>query len=370
MNQPPSPNRNQFRPSFGMSPLYLAGRDEWIRAFQLGLFEPGNPIRASLVSGPRGIGKTVLLNEFEDTAAQYGWVVLRADPRPDMLRHLMNTVIPRAVLDPPPEHKRRLTGINIAGLGGINMSVEHISQPEPTLNTMLRDLLRSVDGVLITIDEVQSVPIEEMRELATTIQDLRRDDLNIAFSGAGLVQGINELLTHPGMTFLRRAETIQLNMVTDTDVARTLNETMNESGKHFDEESLAAATALTRGYPYLIQGVGSLLWAQAEIDHHSTISIDTVTKIHDDVIHRMGNQVHRPALAHLSERELDFLHHMAELGPEPASTAQIAERMGLKANVASQTRSKLLNRELIAVPVRGKVDFTLPYLREYLLSTT
>ena len=61
--------RNQFRPSFGMSPLYLAGRDEWIRSFHLGLFEPNNPIRASLVWGPRGIGKTVLLNEFEDIAA-------------------------------------------------------------------------------------------------------------------------------------------------------------------------------------------------------------------------------------------------------------------------------------------------------------
>ena len=209
--------RNQFRPSFGMSPLYLAGRDEWIRSFHLGLFEPGNPIRASLVWGPRGIGKTVLLNEFEDIAAQYGWIVLRADPRQDMIHHLMHTVIPRAVTDPASKSSRKITGITIAGLGGVNMTVEHATRPEPTLNTMLRDLLRAVDGVLITIDEVQSVPIEEMRELATTIQDLRRDDLNIAFSGAGLVQGINDLMNHPGMTFLRRAETIQLDMVTDRD---------------------------------------------------------------------------------------------------------------------------------------------------------
>ena len=359
--------RNQFRPSFGMSPLYLAGRDEWIRSFHLGLFEPGNPIRASLVWGPRGIGKTVLLNEFEDIAAQYGWIVLRADPRQDMIHHLMHTVIPRAVTDPASKSSRKITGITIAGLGSVNMAVEHATRPEPTLNTMLRDLLHAVDGVLITIDEVQSVPIEEMRELATTIQDLRRDDLNIAFSGAGLVQGINDLMNHPGMTFLRRAETIQLDMVTDQDVATTLRETMDEGGKQFDEAGLVAATALTRGYPYLIQAVGSLLWAQAEIDHHNQVTADTVAKIHDDVIYRMGHQVHRPALAHLSERELDFLQHMAALGPEPASTSKIADRMGLKANVASQTRAKLLNRELIAVPARGKVEFTLPYLREYLL---
>lgn len=116
--------RNQFRPSFGMSPLYLAGRDEWIRSFHLGLFEPGNPIRASLVWGPRGIGKTVLLNEFEDIAAQYGWIVLRADPRQDMIHHLMHTVIPRAVADPASKSSRKITGITIAGLGGVNMTVE------------------------------------------------------------------------------------------------------------------------------------------------------------------------------------------------------------------------------------------------------
>ena len=174
-------------------------------------------------------------------------------------------------------------------------------------------------------------------------------------------------MNHPGMTFLRRAETIQLDMVTDRDVATTLRETMDEGGKQFDEAGLMAATALTRGYPYLIQAVGSLLWAQAEIAHHNQVTADTVAKIHDDVIYRMGHQVHRPALAHLSERELDFLHHMAALGPEPANTSKIADRMGLKANVASQTRAKLLNRELIAVPARGKVEFTLPYLREYLL---
>ena len=115
--------RNQFRPSFGMSPLYLAGRDEWIRSFHLGLFEPGNPIRASLVWGPRGIGKTVLLNEFEDIAAQYGWIVLRADPRQDMIHHLMHTVIPRAVTDPASKSSRKITGITIAGLGGVNMAV-------------------------------------------------------------------------------------------------------------------------------------------------------------------------------------------------------------------------------------------------------
>ena len=363
--------RNHFRPSFGMSPLYLAGRADWIRQFQLSLFEPGNPLRVSLISGPRGIGKTVLLNEFEDTASSYGWVVLRASPRPNMIHHLMETVIPTALnkLLDQPATKRKISSLNIAGVGGISLESHAGVTAKPTLNTMLRDLLDKVEGIFITIDEVQSAPIEPMHELTTTIQDLRRDELNIAFAGAGLQVGIDELLTHEGMTFLRRAEMIQLTMVPPQEVANALSETMADSQKQFIGGALQSATALTHGYPYLIQTVGSLLWAQAEIDKETTITDDTVAKIKNDAIVRIGHQVHRPALVTISERELTFLLLMAELGPQPVSTATLAEKMGLKANAASQVRAKLLGRELIEAPARGVVDFTLPYMREYLQTT-
>ncbi len=363
--------RNHFRPSFGMSPLYLAGRADWIRQFELSLFEPGNPIRISLISGPRGIGKTVLLNEFEDTATRYGWIVLRADPRSEMISHLMQTVIPTAInkLLDKPKTKHNIKGFSIAGIGGLNIESAPNIAATPTLNTMLRELLDQVEGVCITIDEVQSAPIDQMRELATTIQDLRRDELNIAFAGAGLQAGINDLLNHEGMTFLRRAEMIELKMVPQPDVAAVLEETMTESQKSFDNATLVKAAELTQGYPYLIQTVGSLLWAQAEIDGMDTITDDVLDKIENDVVVRMGHQVHRPALVHISERELNFLLLIAEHGPEPVSTALIAEHLGLKANAASQVRAKLLGRELIYAPARGVVDFTLPYLGQYLLTT-
>lgn len=71
--------RNPFRPTFGVSPTVLAGRDSLLQSFKLGLAEgPGSPFRALLISGSRGMGKTVLLNEFEDAAASQGWITLRA----------------------------------------------------------------------------------------------------------------------------------------------------------------------------------------------------------------------------------------------------------------------------------------------------
>ncbi len=75
MTTPPRP-RNPFRPTFGVSPHVLAGRDRLLADFELALAEgPGSPYRAILVSGARGIGKTVLLNELEDVARGLGWVI-------------------------------------------------------------------------------------------------------------------------------------------------------------------------------------------------------------------------------------------------------------------------------------------------------
>ena len=71
--------RNPFHPTFGRSPAVIGGRDVELDSFELALAEgPGNPWRTALISGTRGIGKTVLLNEFEAAANQLGWIVLRA----------------------------------------------------------------------------------------------------------------------------------------------------------------------------------------------------------------------------------------------------------------------------------------------------
>lgn len=372
---------NPFRPSFGTSPTVLAGRDSLLHNFQLGLYEGiGSMHRALLISGPRGVGKTVLLNEFEEEAHKHGWVVLRAYANSNLLHTLVHTTIPDTInhLDSSPSSKHRITGISVHALGSI--STEHITpvQPQPTLITALRELsnhLRSYGGgIFITLDEIQAAPIDQLSQLATAIQDLMRDGHDIAFAASGLTHGIEEILEHPGTTFLRRAERIELGAL-DIDSVRTiLRDTAQSSGKTFEDEALEYAATSTRGYPYLTQLVGALAWAQSSMERtepdNSTITFEDIEAIYPQIIYRMGVQIHSIALKRVPDGEINFLRAMAELEKEygpSIPTHAIASHLGKKNNALSVWRRNLLTRDLILAPQYGAVQFTLPYMGEYLL---
>ena len=135
--------RNPFRPTFGVSPTVLAGRDSLLQSFKLGLAEgPGSPFRALLISGSRGMGKTVLLNEFEDAAASQGWITLRAYPDNSMVDALVNSAIPEALqnLDGP-QSKRMLSGEASPGIATVTAIADPTKKdPTPTLISRLREL--------------------------------------------------------------------------------------------------------------------------------------------------------------------------------------------------------------------------------------
>lgn len=370
--------RNPFRPSFGVSPLYLAGREESLQDFRLGLAEGiGSPYRAMLVSGSRGIGKTVFLNEVEGVAEQEGWVVLRAYPDSHLIEHLIKTTIP-AALDSLGEGlaTRTITGASIAGIGSVSTSVEAAEKPVPTLISKLRQLAKLVQqreaGVLLTVDEVQSVEPELLHELATAVQDLIRDEFDIAFVAAGLPYGINTLLQHDGTTFLRRAERVELMPVTNAEAKDVIINTVQDGGKTITDDAATAAAEVSEGYPYLVQLVGSMIWTYASVAKRDEITLTDVREAHPQIIKRMGTQVHRPALAGVPDSEVTMLRTMANLmeGNDPVSTGALAQALGVKPNALSVRRANLLARELIVVPKYGYLAFTLPYMREYLLGVS
>lgn len=206
---------NPFTPTFGVSPSVVLGRDLIVERFSQGLNGGvGDPRRTLLISGPRGIGKTITLNEIEDAAIREGWVVLRAQPH-SLVQPLVDTAIPRALsmVKQDSTGGRRISSISLAGVGAISTEKANDKPPAPSLITELNTLCGAVgkqSGVLVTLDEVQSANPSELWELSSAIQDLRRDNQHIAFAAAGLPDGIATLLKHPGTTFLRRAQHISL----------------------------------------------------------------------------------------------------------------------------------------------------------------
>lgn len=361
---------NPFRPTFGASPRVWAGRDAVLEDFARAVDgAPGNPDRSILISGSRGIGKTVLLTELEDIAKQRGWLVLRASAREDIDRVLIESAIPEAVESLDQTTRRKVTGISIAGIGSVSTRVES-QEPSKRLTTQLRDLIDRLQdtGVLITIDEIQDVSAEDLTQVAIAYQDLVRDDLPVAVAMASLTLGINDLLNLPGATFLRRARHYELGPLTLEDAEQALAGTAKEGGLEFP--SAADAAAFSQGYPYLVQLTGYLAWESAAGMGLDALDNRALEDAMPRAIDRLGTQVHQPALREVPHRQREYLEAMASIAlrtPDGVvATAEISEELGISATSLSDTRSKLIDRDLITPAGWGKVEFAQPYLGEYI----
>ena len=221
---------------------------------------------------------------------------------------------------------------------------------------------------MLTLDEVQSADPAQLNEIAHAIQDLNRDDAEIAFVAAGLPSGIEDLLQLEGATFLRRAERVSLGRL-DVETTKDIIRRTAELGERaMTEDAVELAAELSHGYPYLIQTIGSVAWAKARLAHSDTITAQHVSDAAAESIRRIGLQVHAPSLRKVPPRQIDFLKAMASLSPngKPVATSAIAETMGRKLSGISQLRHDLIYRELIVSASTGYVEFTLPYFADYL----
>lgn len=355
----------------------MAGRSSLLSAFELGLAEGlGSPYRALIISGARGMGKTVLLNELEDTALAQGWVHLRAYPGPEMIDTLVRTSIP-ALLDTlaSPTPKRMVTGGSIAGLGSLSTSADPTHRrTEPTLITRLREVAGILQprgtGVLITLDELQSAEPGHLHDLATAVQDLMRDNHDIAFVAAGLPAGVADLLQQEGTTFLRRAHRVDLTSVAPAEAARLFAETAEAGGRVMEPAAVADSVELSQGYPYLMQVLGSLAWAQANLQGADTVSAEHVRMVKEGAIERMGIQIHAPSFQGVTDQQMRLLYAIAELSQdnEAVRTGDIAAHLGVAPNAISMAREALIRRSLVTVPQYGHLQFTLPYAADHLLA--
>jgi hypothetical protein len=195
------------------------------------------------------------------------------------------------------------------------------------------------------------------------VQHAFRENRELAFVGAGLDSAVSDVLNDHVLTFLRRAERHHLGSVDPADVARAIREPIEENGRHIADEALEAMVEATQGYPFLIQLVGYRVWRRHSTD--SEISMADAREGAADAKRRLGALVHAPALAESSDIDKSFLLAMAK-DDGASRMAEIQARLGVDANYASQYRLRLIAADLIEQAGYGRVDFALPYLREYL----
>lgn len=362
--------RNPFTPTFGVSPPLLAGRSGLLDDFAAAIEDgPGAPGRMTLYTGARGTGKTVMLNEVEDLARQQGWRVISETASSGLVNRLVGEHLPALLAEiDPGGATTKVTGISAPmGLGGATWETSEAHEASPALRTQLTAacglLAENGAGLLLTLDEIHHQVVPELREVATVLQHLVREEREIAFAGAGLPSAVSAVLNDDVLTFLRRADRHSLGSVALSEVATAITGPIEHAHRRIAPEHAARAAEVTGGYPFLIQLVGYQIWRQRP--RHRDIAGSDVDAGIAAARRRLGSLVHEPAIADLSGVARAFLVAMAH-DDGPSKMSDIAARLDVDANYASQYRLRLIATELIEPAGHGLVDFTMPYLRDYL----
>jgi hypothetical protein len=353
-----------YNPSFGELPYYILGREQIIENIRFAFDNNLNdPYRTVLFSGARGIGKTVLLEKIVEISLEYGFVSVNLTAGNTMIQDLFDQVFERT------KHllskKRDIKSVSLN-----DFSIEFFGDDEQLgLRTRLERVLSKLNkievGLLITIDEIYKTA-PGLGDLIIAYQHYKRENRNVALMLAGLPKNVSEILSDSeetkNFTFLRRAERVVLKNIPLDEITQLYYSTFNEANKKLTMEDASFMAETTQGYPFMVQLVGYYVWRITNVEIEKEKLLEGIKQAKE----RLGVLVFDASLGDISEKDLEFLHIMASFDT-PVSTADIQKKMGVSQGYVQQYRKRLLETELIYSPSYGKLDFSIPYLKEYLL---
>jgi len=357
-------HKNPFTPAFGSEPLFLAGREQIITDILEGLENgPGDPNRASILIGPRGSGKTVLLTKIANEASQIGWISANVTAAPGMLEKILEQTEQNGGELLPVKARKRLSEIHAFGVG---FSVENIPARKASwrlLMTQYLDLLAEHQaGVLITVDEIDAKQ-PEMIDLVADYQHFVREKREVALLMAGLPGKTLQMFQDKDISFVRRAFQHKLDSIAISDVKTAIRKTIESSGRKINEDALESAAAYTKGFPFLIQLVGYHTWRQSP--EHKVITIADVNFGIESSEEYMDRMILDTTVSELSEKDLEFLLAMLPDAAE-SKMRDITNRLGISTNLTGQYRLRLIKQGVIEEYGRGRIQFAMPLIREYL----
>ncbi len=376
---------NPFRPGAGTPPPALVGRDELVEKYDVALRRAltGRPGKSLMPIGLRGVGKTVLLNRFQEIARDRGLRIafIEASESGDFKRLLVTRL--RSVLleldqGPVSRAVKRALGIlksftyTLPDGTSVSLDVDAVagSADSGVLSEDMSDLLTALgeaardrdSGVLIAIDEVQYLDATELAAIISAIHRTVQLSLPVILVGAGLPQ-------LPGLagTAKSYAERLfdfpRIGSLEAGDARTVLSQPAAEQDVTFTVEALDELVRITHGYPYFLQEWGYHVWNAAP---RSPITLEDVRLAAPDVQHQLDNNFFLVRMDRLTPAEKQYLQAMAELGPGPHRSGDVATKLGVKVESVAPRRSVLIQKGMVYSPAHGDTAFTVPLFDEFL----
>jgi hypothetical protein len=353
---------NPFKPTAGKMPPQLLGRERIIQEFIDGLNNgAGAPERLMRISGSRGTGKTVMLNELRRIAVARKWAVIDETASAGFNDRILASLQPKTKVD-------RVT-IQPSALG-ISLGEAELSRATLDLRQAIEKKLSTpgVRGLLITLDEIQDASMDEVRSLAIAVQHSIGADLNIAFVFAGLPSIITDVTNGKTLTFLRRATPENMSEIDEAEIAASFTHTTQQSGLRISSEVAKRMAQASAGFAFLIQLVGYYSWQTAyrQQGEGAEITADDCEAGINIARSKFTAMAIEPELQRLPPSQLAYLLAASTAEGDVITTSHIAETLGKNASELSTTRNRLIKASILHSPGYGKIGFQIPYMREYL----
>ncbi|MEU4673848.1 ATP-binding protein [Amycolatopsis sp. NPDC023774] len=391
------PIRNPFAPGAGQRPPELAGRERELGAFEVVLerVARGRPERSLVLTGLRGVGKTVLLGELRSMALRHGWGAGKIEARPDAeLRRPLSAALHRAIRDLAVRHRApdRVDGVlgvlKAFALKANKVDAKLRDRWQPGIEapaaqgradsgdieidlvelfTDVAELAADVGtGVALLIDEIQDLQPDDVSALCAACHELSQSGAPLVVVGAGLphVPAVLSASKSYSERLFRYARIDRLSRE-DADFAVMAPIEREEAG--IEPEALDALFDASGGYPYFIQAYGKAAWDAAPADPITVKDVQVAAPEAESelAVGFFGSRYERATPA-----EREYLLAMAELTQgrdDAAGTADVAVYLGRKPSSLSPARDSLMKKGLVYSAERGQIAFTVPHFGHYLL---
>jgi len=389
------PVRNPYAPGAGQRPPELAGRDVELDTFDVVLerVARGRPERSLVLTGLRGVGKTVLLNAMRSSAVRRGWGTGKLEARPDTaLRRPLAAALHQAV--------RELAGRNADEaedvLGVVKAFALRSAEPgakvrdrwQPGIDVPaatgradsgdieidLVELLSDVaglaagagKGVAVFVDEMQDLMPDDVSALCAACHELSQQGLPLIVVGAGLPH-LPTVLSASKSYSERLFRYTRIDRLERPQADRALLAPARDEGADFTPGALDSLYEMTDGYPYFVQAYGKVAW---DVAPTSPITVDDVAVAAPAAEAELAVGFFGSRYERATPSEREYMRAMADLGGASGDggvlTSGVADALARKAQSLSPARDSLIKKGLVYSAERGQIAFTVPHFGRYL----
>ena len=389
---PPSP----YRPGNGIDPPYLGDREEQIEAVRGYLKDPKNP-RNVLITGLRGVGKTVLLNHLQAEAEAAGWLVVdrefsETDVEPLPFANALLTDVNRALRRLSLSARLRdragtllqaavdVVGALTVSYGEFRVSVDtkrRRAEIQRRLDDDLKEALTHIcelcrkseyGGLVLRYDEFHVIRerpgMPTLSALLSAASAVQQHGLPLMLMLCGLPPLVDNLSRSKSYSE-RMFSTIVLGNLRAPEDRAALVDPAVRLGRRFADEVVDEVMADTGGYPFFIQVYGDALWTGA---HGETIGLADLRRLRPRILSTLDAGFFRARYVRASPNERKLMRDIAKFG-ETATIEQLQQASGKRNNELQPTISALLQKGLVYRPERARIGFTAPMFGAFLLRT-